>query len=258
MQPIFYMEANMTIWHDNDNFWETTAPFLFGERNWAAVPGEVDQLETLMELKPGSRILDMCCGPGRHSLEFSRRGFQVTGVDRTVQYLEKARLKAQEEKLSIEFIEDDMRTFSRPKFFDAAVMMFTSFGYFEDPAENQQVLNNLCRSLDDGGVFLIDIMGKEVLARIFRERDWREHEQDDLIFLEERKISCNWSWIDNRWIILQGTERREFHVSYWLYSAAELSQMLYRAGFGSVDVCGSLEGTPYDQNALRLVVIACK
>ncbi len=247
---------NLTPWHETDAFWETFAPLMFGERRWANTPAEIDGILNLMNLAPGTTILDLCCGPGRHALELARRGFQVTGVDRTAAYLEQARLQAQEERLSIQFIEADMRYFVSSGAFDAALLMFTSFGYFQDPAENRQVLVNVCDSLREGGRVILDLMGKEILARIFKERDWVEVAGD--IYLEERKISRDWSRVENRWIALRGTERSEFTVAHWLYSAAELTALLKESGFKSVDIYGSIEGDPYDHNAQRLIVVGQK
>jgi len=244
----------MKAWHESDDFWEATAPIMFGNQRWEAAPVEVDQVVRLLGVSPGATILDLCCGPGRHSLEFARRGFSVTGVDRTAVYIDRAQEQAAAEGLAVEFVQEDMRRFCRPHAFDAAVSLFTSFGYFEDPAENRQVLANVRDSLRDEGSLILEMMGKEVLARIFRERDWGE--QDGILFLEERKVSKNWSWMENRWVLLRGQERREFEVSHWLYSAAELSAMLKECGFSSVDVYGDLEGAPYDHRARRLVVVA--
>jgi len=58
-------------------------------------------------------VLELACGPGRHALEFARRGYRVTGVDRTARYLETAREKAGEEGLDVEWVEADMRTLRR-------------------------------------------------------------------------------------------------------------------------------------------------
>lgn len=247
---------NSTTWHETDTFWETFAPLMFNERRWASTPAEIDHILSLMNLEPGAAILDLCCGPGRHSLELARRGFRVTGVDRTAAYLVQARRHASDEGLSVEFVEADMRRFSRVGAFDAVLLMFTSFGYFEDPAENRQVLINVRDSLRERGRVLLDLMGKEVLARVFRERDWLEEE--DVIYLEERKISRDWSWMENRWIALRGAERSEFKVSHWLYSAKELAALLKECGFDTVDIYGSIEGVRYDQNARRLVALGHK
>ena len=217
---------------------------------------EIDRTTALLGVEPGAAILDMCCGPGRHSLELARRGYRVTGVDRTAAYLEQARQQAQEEGLTLELVENDMRHFYRPNSFDGAMLMYTSFGYFEDPAENLQVLASVCRSLSERGALIMDMMGKEVLARVFRERDWDE--VDDAIILQQRKGSKDWSWLENRWIALEDQQRYEIEVSHWIYSAAELSDMLKECGFSSVDVYGDLEGAPYDHTAKRLVAVARK
>jgi len=190
----------MKSWHERDEFWETFAPTMFSERHWSAVPFEVDQVISRLGLEHGAAVLDLCCGPGRHSLEMARRGLRVTGGDRTASYLAKARAQAGEQGLEIEFIQDDMRRFVRPGAYDGAIMMYTSFGYFEDPAENQAVLANVQRSLKAGGALIVDVMGKEVLARVFQPRDWSE--QEGALFLQERSISKDWSWIDNRWIVV--------------------------------------------------------
>jgi SAM-dependent methyltransferase len=246
----------MSTWHESDHFWETLAPVFFRPQRWEVVPAEVEQVIDLLEVDAESAILDLCCGPGRHALELARRSFRVTGVDRTATYLERARERAQEEGLDVEFVLEDARRFCRPDSFDTALSMFTSFGYFEDPDENRQVLSNVYRSLRDGGALILDLMGKEVLARIFQERSWEEY--DDILMLEERSIHRDWSWVENRWIVLQGGERHEFAVSHWVYSAAELCAMLKACGFDSVTAYGDLEGAPYDHEARRLVVVARK
>ena len=75
-------------WREEDSFWEIAGPVLFTEQRWEYAPREVGAMVSLLGLSPGARVLDMCCGVGRHSLEFARRGFRVTGVDRTGTYLD--------------------------------------------------------------------------------------------------------------------------------------------------------------------------
>jgi len=243
-------------WHEQDTFWKTVAPVLFVERRWSDAPAEVEQLVSLLGLELEAHILDLCCGVGRHSLELARRGFKVTGVDRTQPYLDRASRQAEAEGLEVEFVQSDMRTFYRPDAFDAVVNMFTSFGYFEDPEDDRQVAMNMHRSLKSGGVFLIDMMGKEILARIFSERDW--YEEDGVLILQERKITQNWGWMESRWIIFADDNRTELNLSHRVYSAVELISLLTECGFTQVDAYGSLEGSAYDHLARRLVVVARK
>lgn len=243
-------------WHEDDDFWEGMAPFMFDERSWENAPKEVDNLTALLDLAPGSRILDCPCGPGRHTLELARRGFEVTGVDRTRSYLSSARQKAEAEGLAPEFVLDDMRRFSRREAFDAALSLFTSFGYFEDPAENRQVLHNYYASLNDGGVLLMDMSGKEVLARIYQRRDWHEHA--GAFFLEERNVVADWRRMASRWVLIKDGTIFERRFSHWIYSAVELEALLLESGFRQVTFYGDLKGAAYDHEAKRLVAVARK
>jgi SAM-dependent methyltransferase len=243
-------------WHEDDAFWETVGPVLFSTRRWEATPREVEAMVTLLGLSPGARVLDLCCGVGRQSLELVRRGFRVTGVDRTASYLREARRRAAEEGLEVEFVQEDMRTFVRAGAFDAVINYFTSFGYFSTEEEERQVLANANTSLRPGGLLLMDMMGKEILARVFTERGW--HEEDGMLILEERKLAPDWSSLDNRWIIISDGERQEVNLTVRQYCASELCRLLGEAGFEKVDVYGDLRGAPYDMQAKRLVVVAHK
>ncbi|MEA3403954.1 MAG: class I SAM-dependent methyltransferase [Armatimonadota bacterium] len=125
----------MRPWHEDDAFWATWRPAMFGAERWERAPEEVEQALELLHPPDGARILDLCCGPGRHSLELARRGFRVTAVDRTEEYLRSLREAAADEGLEVEAVLEDMRRYRQPAAFDAAINLFTSFGYFEDEAE---------------------------------------------------------------------------------------------------------------------------
>jgi len=243
-------------WHEEDTFWKETLPVLFPDSRIQEAQKEVEQILTLTEIPAGAAVLDLCCGVGRHSLELARRGFRVTGVDRTKQYLDLAASEATAEALTLELIQQDMRTFCREERFDAVLNLFTSFGYFEDPRDDQRVVANIHASLRAGGVFVMQLMSKEVLARIFRPRDW--YEQEGLLVLEERKVRQSWSWIESRWTLIREGRRVDLDLSHRLYSASELASLLRERGFEEVVAYGDFDGSPYDEKADRLVVLARK
>ncbi|MCK4460277.1 MAG: class I SAM-dependent methyltransferase [candidate division Zixibacteria bacterium] len=247
--------TNDRPWHEQDEFWRDTQSLMFSEERLSKTPEEIDRVVSLLELHPGMLILDMCCGVGRHSLELARRGYKVTGVDRTRSYLDTARQAAEAEGLEIEFLLSDIREFSRPESFDVTINMFTSFGYFEDPLDDGKVVSNLYESLKPGGQLLIEMMGKEVLARIFCERDWFEMDDGTLI-LEERKVTRDWSWMENRRIALKGNQRQEYRFAHRPYSATELTGLLLECGFSTAQAYGGIDGSPYDHQAKRLAVVA--
>ena len=99
-------------------------------------------------------------------------------------------------------------------------------------------------------------MGKEVLARIFQKRDWIEH--DGIFLLHDRNIEKDWSWINNRWILVKDGKTVEYRVTHRLYSASELGKLMTDCGFTDIKAYGDLKGSPYDNNARRLVLVGKK
>lgn len=246
----------MTDWWEEAEFWELFGGTLFDAASWKTAEEQVGEVEALLGIEPPLRVLDLCCGPGRHTLALARRGYRVLGVDRTEHFLEEARRRADEEGLDVDLAHADMRDFVEPEGFDVALNMLTSFGYFEDPDEDTKVIANLYESLVPGGRALLDMMGKEILARAFQAREWHERHGD--FYLYERRILADWSWIENRWIRIDMDERHEYTVGHRLYSALEFKRLLMDGGFVDVRAYGGLDGRPYDQEAERLVVVGTK
>jgi SAM-dependent methyltransferase len=243
-------------WHEDDTFWRTHAPHLFQQSRIDASGAEVQNLLRLTGLRGDCRVLDLPCGIGRHSVEFARLSARVTGVDRTHQFIATAKQRAAENAVDVEFIVGDMRTFVREAAYDLILNLYTSFGYFEAHEENLAVLGNFHRSLVRGGQVVLELLGREILARDFRPRDWSE--RDGQILLEQRTILDGFEKISNRWIVMDGDKRVEHALTHWVYGVTDLRRMLEATGFGDVRMFGSLEGTPYDNAAKRLVAIARK
>jgi SAM-dependent methyltransferase len=246
----------MIPWYEDDDFWRAVEPALFSTERLALAKPDVDGIAELLSLQPGARILDLCSGPGRHAIELAKRGFKVTAVDRTHFYLERAKNSAKEHGVEVEFIEEDMRRFVRLDAFDVVINLSTSFGYFEEETENRQVLNNIYNSLRIGGAVLFEMNSKEILARDFHERTWVEI--GDVLLLEQRSLDKDWHWLESRWILVRDGKKEEFRWKIRLYSGSEFEEILLRAGFKEVRLCGTLDGAPYNKNARRLVAVARK
>ena len=250
-------DESLVPWYEDEKLWEIMEPVMFTEARIAFTSNEVDAIKSLCRITPDEAVLDLCCGVGRHSLELARRGHKVVGVDRTSQYLDRAKKTAEEENLTIEFVLDDMRTFYRKKSFDVVLSMFTSFSYFDDHEEQMLVLRNIYASLRPGGRLMIESMGKEILARIFLRQSWSEWPHG--FMLEEREAIENWSKMHNKWTFIErnGTVHK-WDVIHWIYSGAEIKEMLESVGFSDVKIFGALDGRDYDNESDRLVVVATK
>ena len=223
-------------WHEDPAFWGTLEGLLFPPEKLDAAADELDALLSLADVG-GGRVLDVPCGVGRHAVELADRGFEVTGVDP-------------------EFVEADMRAFARREAFDLVLNVYTSFGYFEDRADDRRTARNFHESLAEGGRLVMSLTSKEVVAERFQERTWSE--QNGTYLLEEHDVQDDWSWMENRWVVVEDGETRKFTVSHRLYSAHELSTLLESVGFESVKMYGDWQGAPFDQDAERLVVVAEK
>ena len=241
-------------WFENEQFWETFYEFMFSEVRFSLASQEIDQILKLTGIG-GGNVLDLCCGPGRHSAILAQRNFAVTGVDRTPFLLNKARAHCP----GVEFVEADMREFQRPAAFDLILNLFTSFGYFETRADDLRVLKNICLSLKPGGVFLMDVLGKEILAGRPADTAWDPQPNDDLM-VHHYDVLPGWGRIKVQWLLLKNGQTQRFEFFQNLYSGQELVMMLEQAGFTSIELFGNLDGDAYDQYAARLVIkarIAC-
>ncbi|MFP4459356.1 MAG: class I SAM-dependent methyltransferase [Candidatus Zixiibacteriota bacterium] len=246
----------MKEWCQNMDYWKAFEDWMFNYHRLEIAPGEINSALYLMDLqvKENLDILDICCGIGRHSIAFSLLGHSVTGIDISPDYIDRAKMASQNAGAEIEFITADAYNFKREKSFDLAISMFTSFGLYEDDAKNRQILKNAYESLRPGGQFFLDVMGKEIIARIFIERDWENH--DGIIRIHEREIIDDFTKIRNRQIVIDGDDRQEFVYTHWLYSAGELRMMLHEAGFKEIEFYGDYDGIAYDNQAQRLIAIA--
>lgn len=255
-------------WFEDEGFWLHFAPVMFSADRWARSREEMEKAAGILGLETGARVLDACCGVGRHAVELHDLGYAVTGVDRLQSYLDAARETAAEAAAEagggneddsegeIEFVLEDVRRFVRPGYFDGAINMFTSLGYFEKLDDELLFLKNVYESLKHGGSFLIDVMGKEILAKFFKPTDW--YEADCGLVLAEYSILDGWTHLYNRWIVITEEGRYEYSFAHRVFSGAELSDLLKRAGFAEVEIYGSLERIPYDQNAERLIAVGRK
>lgn len=247
----------MTPWHENDELWAELDAALTDESALKGAAGEARQAAALLRVEPGAQLLDLGCGPGRHTLELARLGFRVTGVDRTALYLEHARARARAVGVEIELVRESMLGFRRDLAFDGAISLLSSFGYFEERNDDLKVLRNVLASLKPGARMAVDVAGKEILARSFVPRYWQEL-KGGRFWLQEREMLAGWGRMRNHWVFVGGGERKEFVFEHGIYSGVELADLMREAGFSEACLHGGLDGRPYDREAARLVAVGRK
>jgi SAM-dependent methyltransferase len=248
--------ARKKEWFDDASFWRELYSVMFTQNRIADAQKQV--AKALALTKPaGKSVLDLCCGPGRCSIALAKRGYSVTGVDKTKYLLDKARVQARAARVEIEWIQKDMRDFVRPDSFALVLSMFTSFGYFDDRREDMIVLENMFRSLQPGGACLIDVLGKERLAKILQATS-SNLLPDGTMVVERHEIFDDWTRVRNEWLVIRKGRVKSFKFHHTVYSGLELRDRMERAGLVGVTLHGNLDGDEYGPNAERLIAIGRK
>lgn len=206
--------------------------------NEANTRGDIDLVLQAAGLEPGDRILDLCCGQGRHSLELARRGFRnVTGVDRSRYLLRLARRRAKNLGQSVEFHEGDARKF-RPRGnnrFHAVVVLGNSFGYFEQKADDDQVVETIRRALVSHGIVVLDLADGPWLRRNYQPRSWEWIDSNHFV-CRERAVATDGERLITREVIVhaeKGVIADQFYAER-LYSFETAKALLERHGFTDV------------------------
>jgi SAM-dependent methyltransferase len=129
--------------------------------------GEVDFIVKELKYDRSSRVLDIGCGTGRHSIELARRGYATTGVDLSGSMLAMARLKAQEAGVQVTFIQADARSLQFRDDFDLVMMLCEgAFPLMESDEMNYMILQSAVNALrDDGKLILTTLNGLFPLFR---------------------------------------------------------------------------------------------
>jgi D-alanine-D-alanine ligase len=195
---------------------------------------EVDLFLELLPLPKNAKILDVCCGQGRHTLELAQRGFvNLTGVDRSAFLLQKARFRAQAAELAVQFHEGDARAIPlADASFDAALVLGNSFGYFESASDDEAMLRDIHRVLRPGGNILLDVSDGNHVRKHFEPRSW-EWIAEDMFTCRERTLSAAGDQLITREMtthVERGVIADRFYAER-LYNASGMNALLTRSGF---------------------------
>lgn len=205
---------------------------------------EVDLVIQAAALEPNDKILDLCCGQGRHALELARRGFHyVTGVDRSRYLIRLARKRNKQEKLSVILHEGDARKFTPPSSpFHCILLMGNSFGYFEQKSDDEAVLANVARLLVPNGFLFLDLVDGEWMRDNFEQRSWEWIDENHFV-CRERALTRDGERIVTRELIShaeKGVIADQFYAER-LYTKEKLIALIEKCGYQNIRFHGSIE-----------------
>jgi len=212
----------------------------------------IDLVRHVARVPKGAHVLDLACGYGRHALALAEAGYDVVGLDYSKYLIARAQEIFPHER--VEYVVGDMRGPYPRAPYDAIVNFFTSFGYFDDDAENARVFTAVHDALVPGGRFVMDFLNAEHVRATLVEEDMSI--VDGATVIQERVIDEPFV---KKTITISNPccYELEFEESVWLYSANDLRRMATAAGLVVDHIIGDYNASPFHpESSPRCILIA--
>jgi len=219
---------------------------------------EVGRLIELLGLPTDARILDVPCGQGRHAHLLAEAGYDVDGLDYSEELLAKARERGTGRTLR--YTQGDMRKLPRrwTGRFDAVLNLFTSFGFFADPADDARVIAEFARVLAPGGAFVFFGGSRDGVMARFLARDWWTTGDGTMIAHERSfdplggilNVRSSWRGPKNR------SGERTHRIR--LYTATRLAELCAAAGLIVVEAFDGWRDRPLRRKSTEMLLVARK
>ncbi len=211
-------------------------------------------IEKAIAPPPGSTILDVGCGRGRHAIGLAENGYKVTGLDLSPRSIAAARRRAEEAAMAVEFIEGDMRDRVCDACFDGAVNLFTAFGYFENEEDHSRAIAAIAASIKPRGWFFQDFLNPSFVRK--------------RIVTEDRRVEGNVEIVQRR-LLDEGRIRKdillrrdgdtfEFHESVRLLEHEDFEHMYEASGLSMITTFGDYDGHAFTEDSPRMIMLSRK
>jgi SAM-dependent methyltransferase len=244
----------MTEWFED---WFNTEEYLnvYRHRNEEDAKNLFDLIIKNVPREKGSKVLDLACGAGRHSILFAKNDFDVTAVDISNYLLNVGRKTAEELNLKINFIKSDLRKLNLNEKFHLIINLFTSFGYFESDDENGEVIKMASKHLVDNGYFVLDFFNIIYLQNNLIPISYDKIE--DGIIKQERVIEGK-RIVKNITITRRGIEKK-YYESVRTFNKKELITFFTNNGLKIQFIYGDYLGNYFvEESSPRIIIIAKK
>ena len=179
--------------HSWEKFFDGHAPDYMENPFTKNTVEEVDYILKELDISPGSLILDIGCGTGRHSIELAKRGMEVTGIDISTGMLAEAQKAAKDAGVDIEFVKADASQLNLNTGFDAAICLcegaFSLLSTGDDPIEHDlNILRNIYNGLNTGGGFILTCLSAFKMIRQYSNEDVTSGKFDPLNLTEKSDV----------------------------------------------------------------------
>ena len=233
-------------WFGSDHY-----SVLYKHRDDAEAKRLIGNLTTLLGIPSGSCVMDCGCGKGRHSIQMQEKGFQVTGLDISEKSISCAK---KYEGRNLTFYSHDLRNLFRINYYEAALCLFTSFGYFENDAENNKVVKSIGSALKKNGWFVLDFMNAEKeIKELIPEQICRAGN-----FTYKMKRGIENGCIVKEIIVTEDGKEHSFRERVKAYKRKDLENFFVRNGLEVVHLLGDYDLNPFDVNTSERMILIGK
>lgn len=224
---------------------------LYRHRSLTEARQFIDSLIDYLKPAPSSRVVDVCCGRGRHSLYLSHKGFNVWGIDKSQENIDSA---SGHQMDNLHFIQGDIRSKFEIPTMDLAFNLFTSFGYFDSDEDNLLSLKNIRDCLVSGGTLVLDYLNEQKAV-------------DDLIPIERREIDgiayeikrqADHKFITKQIHITHEGQTFDFIEQVRRYRALDFEWLLGQSGFETATTFGNYALERFDVNHSDRLILCAK
>jgi len=237
-----------------DKLFESELYFYFYEDflDIARTQKECAFIEKCCTLQPNHKILDLACGHGRHANLLAELGYDLCGIDLNHQFIEKAKADAKTRGLTIEYIEQNILDINYQEKFDAVLLLFNSFGFF-DRTDAKQLLIKISQTLKIGGKAFLDTKNRDHLLKELQPCSIIEKGED--LMIDRMSFNPIDGTTTNKRIYIKDGKRLDAPFTMTAYSFTDLKQMLQETGLAINQIYGSWEGDSFNQESKRIILI---
>lgn len=224
---------------------------LYSKRNDEEAEFLIDNISAYLTPKADSRILDIACGRGRHSIYLNKKGYDVTGIDLSEQSIKYAQ---QFEQKNLHFLVHDMRKLFYINYFDIALNLFTSFGYFETEKEHVNALKGFRKCLKADGTLVLDYFNTEKIIKNLTHQETKTIDGIEFHlnkFVAEGKIIKHINFEHK-------LKAYAFEERVQAFLLADFERMLTKSGFVITEKFGSYSLAPFDETNSDRLILVCK
>ncbi|WP_133943661.1 SAM-dependent methyltransferase [Epilithonimonas xixisoli] len=215
---------------------------LYNNRDYKEAENFLNLLTDFLKLEKNSKIIDLACGKGRHSVYLNKLGYDVLGLDLSEQSIS---FDKQFETETLKFQVHDMRNPIESEPVDAVFNLFTSFGYFETEAEDKSVFQSVSDVLKDDGYFVLDFLNAEFVKNAIVPQS--SSEKENIVFNINKKIENN--HIIKEIDFEDKGEKFHFFEKVKLTSAEKIHQYAQEFGFELVKRWGDYQLNDFDESS---------